>query len=130
MNDCLTLDVIRLTTSDVCLTGRTRVVHVISKTPERISMKFSMCILICMGSICIVFGGWGTSTFFIFFRFCSIFVTCFLCYCALLLTAGETDLVLYYVFWLAQDIFSRCNLVYVLIHEITTRFLNDIFLKK
>ena len=93
-------------------------------------MKFSMCILICMGSICIVFGGWGTSTFFIFFRFCSIFVTCFLCYCALLLTAGETDLVLYYVFWLAQDIFSRCNLVYVLIHEITTRFLNDIFLKK
>ena len=58
MNDCLTLDVIRRL-SDVCLTGRTRVVHVISKTPERISMKFSMCILICMGSICIVFGGWG-----------------------------------------------------------------------
>ena len=83
MNDCLTLDVIRrlsvclsVCLSDICL-SRTRVVHVISKTPERISMKFSMCILICMGSICIVFGGWGTSTFFYFLQilqyFCYLF---------------------------------------------------------
>ena len=40
-------------------------------------MKFSMCILICMGSICIVFGGCGTSTFFYFLQilqyFCYLF---------------------------------------------------------
>ena len=35
----------------------------ISKTPQWIFMKFGMCVLIGTGSICIVFGGWGTSIF-------------------------------------------------------------------